>query len=410
MSPWLAPARALGLLFLAQLVIWFFLFPEEPSIPGAAPKFWSGAAVAKYLMLSVTLLSAAWLGAVAGRSSGGQELPVDPPGRSLQSASVTALALGLLGELIYARELIFDPAQLLIAFQYASVADLGMTARAERVIGLSSLSNLLPIPLAIHGQLLFAADPGLRRRARRVVGIALGVIVLHGLLLAGRMTVVNAVMILAAAWLARPAGQRRQARRRRGVALAAAVALLLWGGETLRSGITFAVPQGVSPLSSEAQAHVAERLAQGYFGADLNNAFVLFECEPEMQVVGSTPFRFLLSNPLLPENCPIWQSAYGTINITGIAWWDLGWLAFPALAVGGALLGVLYGLTSTIRSQAVRLLFLIAVPGYAGLLRVNWYASTAFLIPLGYLAVVALLTAALRGASVRHMPAEAGQP
>jgi hypothetical protein len=71
---------------------------------------------------------------------------------------------------------------------------------------------------------------------------------------------------------------------------------------------------------------------------------------------------------------------------------------------------VLYGLTSTIRSQAVRLLFLIAVPGYAGLLRVNWYASTAFLIPLGYLAVVALLTAALRGASVRHMPAEAGLP
>ena len=410
MSRWLAPARALGLAFLAQLLIWLFLFPEEPTLLGAAPKFWSGSAVVMHLTLSITLLGAAWLGAVAGRSGAGPDVPADSPGRNLQVASVTALVLGLIGELVYARELILNPSQLLMAFQFASVAELGVTARTGRLVGISSLSNLLMVPLAIHGQLLFTGDPELRYRARKIVWLTLGVLVLHGLLLAGRMTVVNAVLVLGAAWLARPRAQRRRRHPGRVMAMAAGLAVLMWGGETLRSGVTFAFPQGVSPLSAEAQAHVAEQFAQGYFGADLNNAFVLFECEPQMQVVGSTAFRFVLSNPQLPENCPTWQSAYATINITALAWWDLGWLAFAALTLGGALLGLLYGRAATSRSQAARMLFLIAVPGYAGLLRVNWYASTAFLIPLGYLAVVALLTAALRGATARHPVAELGLP
>jgi hypothetical protein len=322
--------------------------------------------------------------------------------------SIVALALALIGELVYARDLILYPAQLLVAFQFGSVADLGESAGSTRIVGLSSLSNLLLVPLAIHGQLLFAeVSVRVRRHARWVVGTALVVLAFQGLLLAGRMALVNAILVLVAAWLARPVRRRL---RRPGVIAAAAVALavLLWAGETLRGGVTFAVPRGVSPLSGEAQAHVAERLAQGYFGADLNNAFRLLDCEPAMQVVGSTPFRFVLSNPRPPDDCPLWQSAYGTVNIVGLAWWDLGWLAFPGLALGGMLLGLLYGFAAHTVSQATRLLFLIAVPGYAGLLRLNWYASTAFLIPLGFLVAAYFFRAVLRGVAVRQRPAELG--
>jgi hypothetical protein len=408
MSRWLAPARALGVFFLAQLVVWIVLFPAEPTLLGAAPKYWSASAALKYLALALTLLAAAWIGTITVRRRGG--VAADTPGRHLQSVSMLAFALALFGELVYARDLILYPVQLLVAFQYGSVADLGESARSGRVIGLSSLSNLLLVPLAIHGQLLFAeVPPRLRRQARRVVGTALGVLALHGLLLAGRMALVNAILILAAAWLARPARQRpRRPAMMAGVAVS--LAGLLWAGETLRGGVTFAIPRGVSPLGAEAQAHVAERLAQGYFGADLNNAFRLLDCEPAMQVVGSTPFRFVLSNPSLPDACPLWQSAYGTVNIVGLAWWDLGWLAFPALAFGGAMLGLLYGLAVGTTSQGPRLLFLIAVPGYAGLLRLNWYASTAFLIPLGYLVAVFFFAAVLRGVAARHRAPQLGVP
>jgi hypothetical protein len=406
MSRWLAPARALGVFFLAQLVVWLVLFPADPTLPGAAPKYWSASAALKYLTLALTLLAAAWIGAVAVRHRRGAAAEL--PGRHLQAVSILALALALIGELVYARDLILYPAQLLVAFQYGSLADLGESARSGRVIGLSSLSNLLLVPLAIHGQLLFAeVSPRLRRRARRLVGTILGVLALHGLLLAGRMALVNAILVLAAAWLARP-GRQRPRRPARMAAVAVSLAVLLWAGETLRGGVTFALPRGVSPLGAEAQAHVAERLAQGYFGADLNNAFRLLDCEPAMQVVGSTPFRFLLSNPALPDACPLWQSAYGTVNIVGLAWWDLGWLAFPALAVGGAMLGLLYSLAAGAASQGPRLVFLIAVPGFAGLLRLNWYASTAFLIPLGYLAAVYFLAAVLRGVAARNRTAPLG--
>jgi hypothetical protein len=406
MSRWLSPTRAMGVFFLAQLVIWILLFPLEPTLSGAAPKYWSAAATLKYLTLALTLLAAGWVGAVAVRSRG--RAPLDPPGRHLQAVSIVALALALIGELVYARDLILYPAQLLVAFQFGSVADLGEAARSTRIVGLSSLSNLLLVPLAIHGQLLFAdVSVRVRRHARWVVGTALVVLAFQGLLLAGRMALVNAILVLVAAWLARPVRRRL---RRPGVIAAAAVALavLLWAGETLRGGVTFAVPRGVSPLSGEAQAHVAERLAQGYFGADLNNAFRLLDCEPAMQVVGSTPFRFVLSNPRPPDDCPLWQSAYGTVNIVGLAWWDLGWLAFPGLALGGMLLGLLYGFAAHTVSQATRLLFLIAVPGYAGLLRLNWYASTAFLIPLGFLVAAYFFRAVLRGVAVRQRPAELG--
>jgi hypothetical protein len=365
----------------------------------------------KYLTLTTALLAGAWIGALAGRSAAGPGASPSPPGRYLEGASVAALVLGLVGELIYARELILDPAQLLVAFRYASVAELGVTARASRLVGLSSLSNLLLVPLAIHGQLLFAeAGPRVRRRARWVVGGTLVVLVLHALLLAGRMAAVNAALVVAAAWLARPPLHRARRRSGQMIVLAAAVAFLIWAGETLRGGVTYAIPRGLSPFGAEAQAHVGERFAQGYFGADLNNAFTILECDPEMQVVGSTALQFLIPHPMLPDDCPLWQSAYGTMNIVGLAWWDLGWFAFPALAVAGALLGLLYGRAAQSTSQATRLLFLIAVPGYAGLLRINWYASTAFLIPLGFLLAVALLTATFRGLPAPPPRAEFGSP
>lgn len=399
---WLEPTRALAALFGLQWLLWWLLMPPTPTIPGAAPRHTPEIAVLRYAVLAAALLA----GVIAGRLIVGDRPAAGAavlPGRYWRRVSLVALGLAVIGTAIYARDLLADPGAIVRALLLGEFASLTETVRTSRITGLSSLSNLLTVPVAIYG--LTAAHPDASRVVRRNAGIALavafGVVVVHALLLMGRMTLINAAGVLAGAVLVARHGRMLPRRAALRLSVAALVLLaVIWLGETARSGVTQALTTGETAFSVSTQRFVRDRLVQGYFAADLNNALVLLDCPPAMQLAGTTPLAAPLgATTPYPARCPAWTSRFGTVNVLALWWWDLGWLALAAAALAGAWLGGSYqAATRPGAGIAPMLIFLVSLPAYYALLRTNWLASTAFLVPLGFVAAANLLRAGVPAA------------
>jgi hypothetical protein len=400
------PLWILSLALAAQALVWWLWMPVVPTIEGAAPRYFTTAALVRYAALFACLVGGILMGKLAAgslvRRRGADAWSV-APGRlaSFERVARWALLLSLAGEVVYVLPLFRHPEILQAALAGGGLTPIGDFVKSQRVIGLSSLNNLFVVCVAVYALLAFhpRVEAPVRRRHRLHL-VLLGVVVLaHALLLTARMFFVYYVTVLLAAFLLTREGDDPKLRRVIWRTLAA-LAVVVWLGETLREGANYGRLHDVSAFSPQAQAYVGSRLVEGYIGADFNNAMVLLASRPSMKLVSTAEvFRRVAEAAGLGVgtadfgSLPQWKSSFATVNVLGLWWFDAGWLAAGiAVAVGWWLGG-----TYVVARRGIghlpfpALFFLISYPGLFSMTRVNYFGLTIFVAPFAFLMFVYFL-------------------
>lgn len=403
--------------FVFQFGVWYLLMPDLPTVPGAAPRHYSAEGVIRYVILFASLaigIASARIVTSTGRGrSGSRERPLRAfDARRYQRMASVALLLSLAGEVVYVRPILRDPAVLRL-LQWGTTSSIATVVRGQSVIGLSSLNNLFVVPVAVYALLAFHPSvplAGQKRASRRLLVVG-GWVLAHSLLLSARSWFVYYLAIVLAAYLiSRPRGDARDARL---IWLTVALALsVVWVAETVRGGLQYARLSGAGLLSREVQTRVFSRLVEGYVGADFNNGMVILASEPSMQLVSNSPLlkRVFTAFGVCFEGYSAladWSSGFGTVNALALWWYDAGWGAIVVSFYHGLWMGASYDLarrgSAVARFRSAPLFYLISYPGLFAITRVNYFASTIFLVPFAYLACWALVgrlvVAAVRAAA-----------
>jgi hypothetical protein len=381
--------------------------PDQPTVPFALPKYHSVEAAFRYVALLGVLLAAVWLGSWAtGVLSRHEDATFSAPSkrrvaRALRLARL-ATVLSVVGEVVYAREIIANPQLLLTAAAQGDFILAANVAQAGTIAGLTSLANLFVVGTAIFAILLFNAHTELptKRTARRWLMLIGMIVTAHALLLGARMFVLYFLSIIAAAYVLN-AGKR--VRSSIICWTIAASVLLIWVGATMRDAGLYAARENVSVLSARAQGYARDVLVQHYLAADFNNAMVLLDCRPSMTYVGSTMLAGLssLGNETY-LNCPLIAETHGTINVLAQWWQDLGWVSLTIAGIVGVWLGSAF---KRARHESDHLGigtlgFLISFPGIFSMLRVNYFFQSIFVFPFLFLMCVWFIRWGLRSGRV----------
>lgn len=394
------PAFLVPILFLGQLTFWVAFMPERATIPGAADKHFSVDAILLWSFLLLVFLSGIALGSYGGFPRRKKPLQVDPI--SWWRWARVILLISFLGELVYIRLFFQQPGLFSEALSVGNLAVLGEAVRAEKIVGLSSLNNLFLLGEAILLLLSFhpKTPANLRRRAARWLWILSVLVLIHALFLAARMFFVYYLLTLLAGLLIFRFQKRKVSWKVVSIAFLILIGVA-WTGELLRSGLYYSKSANLPLASLEVQSYVWQRLVQGYLAADFNNALVVLDCEPSLQMWYTTMLSFVLENPHGYQECPDWESAYGTVNVLALWWFDWGYGAFIVAFVVGLALGVFYRWRSYVFNLDPRgLFYLIAFPGLFSIIRINYFFLTIFVLP--FLALCALTVWALLIKSLRR--------
>lgn len=390
------PGFLVATLFLGQFFFWFIFMPEVPTLEGAAPRYESLPALLRWTLLFLLLETGIFLGTsmpFSGRAQRALPIPKQRI-RFWWRLGLVVLFLAFLGEIVYVRVLIQNPDLLRMASAEGNLAVLGERVREARIVGISSLNNLFLLATAILAVLSFHPFIPTKwsARARRwLIGLGLAVL-LHALFLAARMFFVYYLLAVLATYMVLRTAQVKKIPIRPLLLLFLGLVTAVWLGELLRGGFAFAKLNNLPLWSAEVQVYIWNRLVQGYLAADFNNALVVLDCEPSMQLWSTTMFAGLLGIREAYSQCPNWASAYGTVNVPGLWWYDWGWAAFPLTFIMGFLMGIFYRLRTGLLNLGLEgLYYLISFPGIFSIIRINYFFLTIFVVPFVLLSFVHLL-------------------
>jgi hypothetical protein len=403
LNRWLLnPLYMIPVLFAIQAMMWYFGMPEDPASLGdstlatASPRFSSETSVIHFLILLVALLAGLLLGQGLLPPRPRPMEPACPTQARVESLlwmARIAGVLALIGELFYARNVLTHPAMLISAVQEGAFSSIGMSAATQRIVGISSFSNLFLVTSSLCA--IVAMHPGVEERyvrsARRwLIGLTVATL-LHSLVLSARMFFIyHLAALLAANVLMRP----RVPRLRTMTSVLIFLALLMWGGETLRGGALYATRNRVSLLAPATQRSVFTRLVVAYMASDYNNAMYILDGPPSMQYVSTTMFARVLSDPK-PYPLP---GSFGTVNSLALWWYDSGWVAALVAFLAGGWMGFAYAAAVRQARTLGRMVpfFVVTYPGIFACTRVNYYAMTIFVAPTAFLIIAFLITRLLR--------------
>lgn len=384
------PGSVVAALFLGQLLFWYLFMPEQATLEGAASKYSSSAALLKWVLLFSLLEVGIILGTLIPIphrfriTSWVQEWHI----RFWWRWALVILSVTLLGELIYIRIFLQNPELFRESLIQRNLAILGEQVRSERVVGISSLNNLFILAaaiLAVLGLHPLVPKPWAFRARCWLAGLGLAVL-LHAIFLAARMFFVYYLLVVLAAYLT----LRKVSA---GLILRTFIILvvLLWAGELFRGGAVFAKANELPLTSLEVQAYIWERLVQGYLAADFNNALIVMDCDPSMQLWSTTMLAGPLGLQPTYDQCPGWQSVYGTVNVLALWWHDWGWSALVLAFAMGFVFGALYKLRLAIRQlRPEGLYYFLAFPGLFSIIRINYFFLTIWVVPFLFLTFVNL--------------------
>ena len=391
------PGFLIALLFVGQFLFWYLFMPEVPTLQGAAPRYVSPSALLRWALLFFLLESGVYLGALVPLSSGAHRVPVAAKQRVRLwwSWGLGVLAIAFLGEIVYVRVLIQNIDFLGVAIAKGNLAMLGERVRAARIVGVSSLNNLFLLATAIFAALSFHPFLPVKTavRARRwLLGLGVAVL-LHSLFLAARMFFVYYSLVVLAAYMVYGSLLKKRRISLRSIFLIVLVLLMVvWLGELLRGGLAFAKLNSLPLLSAKVQTYIWDRLVQGYLAADFNNALIVLDCEPSMKLWSTTMFSGPLGIQATYKQCPYWESAYGTVNVLALWWYDWGWAALFIAFVKGFAIGFFYRLrTRLLELRPEGLYYLIVFPGIFAITRINYFFLTIFVIPFAFGSLITLL-------------------
>lgn len=388
----LDPAKLISAVFILQFIIWYLWMPDVPTIQGAAPRLYSEQAIWRFIILFVVFITFMVIGKYTARTF------LKPSSIKNYSSSrlfylkriaLFSMFLFFIGELVYIRDLIVNPGIIIQAISRGWVAGIGEYVRSQSIFGVTTLINIVLLPIAIYSAIFFHNNTQQydRRNAKKWL-VILGVVMLfNALVLASRMHFIYYLFCITGAYLL---FKRPSSGRFTKVVILTVIGFLLvvWLGETFRYGWMYATRIEQSVFSWDVQAYVLQVLVQGYFGSDINNAFALLNWEPSGQYFSSAIFfRTLLESvgyTYGPYYNPYWESIFGTVNVLGLWWREVGWFALYICAFVGFYLGSIYQ-WAMYRTETLGwavILFLISFPGVISLTRINYFGLSIFQVPL----------------------------
>jgi hypothetical protein len=268
------------------------------------------------------------------------------------------------------------------------MASLAEEVKAMRVLGLSSLNNLFTIPTAIYAMATFhtGLDRAFSKNAKLRLIIIGCIVIIHALLFSARMFMVYYVAIIMASYiLSKPADY--SINQRTILKIFGSLLGIIWIGELLRGGLWYSTSSGSDLFSINTQRHILDRLIQGYFAADFNNAMILLDHPSSYQFFSTTQFAGFMSNIESYTTIPSWTSSFGTINILGLWWYDWGLFTYVLCFTAGMVMGAVYRVVERTAGSIslLTILFVIAYPGIWSMIRTNYFSESIFIIPFMFL-------------------------
>lgn len=382
------PGVIVAVLFLGQFAFWFFFMPEQPTIKSASPRYDSSSALLQWAVFFIIFEASIILGTLIPVSQKYRVALQEGHIRFWWRWALIIMSFALLGELVYIRTFLQNPELFSELLTRGNLAALGELARSERRVGISSLNNLFLLSTAILAVLSFhphVPKPWVSRARWWLAGLGL-VVVFHAFFLAARMFFVYYLLVVLAAYFT-----LKKVSARLFFYILIALAALIWIGELFRSGAAFAKSNQLSLIAPEVQVYTWERLAQGYFAADFNNALIIMSCNPSMQLWSTTMLAGPLGIQAYYDECPGWQGVDGTVNVLALWWYDWGWTSIVVAIVTGFVLGALYKLRLAVyHLRPEGFYFLLAFPGLFSILRINFFFLTIWVLPFLFLALIHL--------------------
>jgi len=395
LSGWLIdPTKPIITLTAIQLLLWGFFMSEYPVIPGVAPRHSSEIAGFKMLLILLAYVVGVSFGKRVGvpRRKEHRSL-VERAGRIRFYGVIASLAfiLSVIGEIVLLRELLSSPVWFTLLGR-TNIEELAYIAGQSKIMGITSLVNLSIIPVAYWAWCLFSGSIEAAKRKRYAIYLAVAFVwwLFRAIYLSQRVFVVYYVTVVFGVAVLRGIPIRL---RTAFVGLSFIVVILLVG-QLLRAGVNYSIAHEVPLWSAEVIRFCLEMVATAYFASDINNALILLDYEPSMQLISTgvstaNLLRTLIGIKFVSYSAyvPNFTSSYGTVHFIGLWWFDFGWLAVAVAFLIGSGLGWLYRRVSLSKGHELFyvLLYSLCIPGVYAMCRVNFFFLSIFLLPMSFL-------------------------
>jgi hypothetical protein len=404
--------------FLGGFLVWYFFMPESSFVPGIAPRH---ASPDSYFRAFVAF--SAFLGGMVfanGPRRRGQTL--EPISDNTWLTICWALCvIVLIADYLYLRSgfgAIGDSDTTSYVDQIHSFAN---TVRDESSFGVTSLNNLFPIPLYVGATLAMTT-----RRVGilvRLQGMAIALTMsamtlLHGAVGFGRIWFLFTLLCIFAAWVI----ERRPPLKRQIVTVlivSVVAAAFIFIMELLRNVGLTAQATNLDFTDPRILRLAFLTLTQAYVASDINNAMIVFDCHPPMQMistidVAAKSWSGFGGGPLASySDCVGWTSMFGTVDFLAMLWWDWGYMALiVAFAIGFAIQSSYRVAMEPRNGIAIsRILFPNVLFGAMHLTRSMFIGNTEFIIPAGALLTIYAIDrlGALTGPALETVPNEQGR-
>ena len=386
-SPLLRPSNLFAVLTLMQFAVWLMVDPELLSVPGLAPKYVSGVALTRYtIMVALFYL-------VLRLSEGTRVLRLCE--KEPRSNAAVCSGVWLLTILYFAAmaAMLFPVISNLPSF-ISKAFVFGTMASASQLLEDTSsgfLSNLAPLLISFHSYYYFSCKESRRNRHLFALLLLITCAFLEGLLYSRRLQFLICILSIVITWLI---VCRVRIPIKLFVTGAVSVFCVIVAFELTRWGMQNATRLNIAVLSPQNIVMTAQYNLAAYFYSDINNAFVILGNQPEYCLIfGGIPqiqeaiYSFFDLDSSSFAYLSEWKSSYGTVTVFGLWWLSAGWLsiayiAIVAVAVGSVWRSVTQGSAQNVFGYTMLVLMLL---GLINNLRINYFFTTKFIVPLlGY--------------------------
>jgi hypothetical protein len=384
----LNPMLSVMITFIGGFLVWYFLMPETSLVPGIAPRH----ETANATFIAFITFSAFAVGMLLANppKSFHSAVPVLDDRAWIRLAWTIAL-VALIADYLYIRSGLGQLRGSDTQSYVDKIHNFANTVRDQSSFGVTSLNNLFPVPLYVGAALAMTArkvGARIRLQGAAVATLMTGMAFFHGAVGFGRIWFLFSLFCLFIAWIIerRP----RLLTQIFTVLGTAAVAItFIFVMELLRNVGLTAQATNMSLTDPRILRLAFLTLTQAYVASDINNAMVVFDCHPALQMISTFDVLGKLWTSLTGHefqtyaDCVGWTTLFGTIDFLAMLWWDWGYVGVvAALAIGFAIQTAYYrALKPSSGVTLSQVLYPNVLFGAMHLTRTMFIGSTEFILP-----------------------------
>jgi hypothetical protein len=255
---------------------------------------------------------------------------------------------------------------------------------------ISSFANVFPYPLIVYSYIALNTDAHYVRtnKYRTRLLLMASVIIFHSIFAAKRMFLIYFVIIVSLSYFIKHKGVKQFLPKILMIGIATFGAIYF--AELLRYGITISNRLATPLFSREVFLTTFNYLMNAYIYSDINNTMVILKEDSLYQIISTSSelFRIGITRLFSLEflgygTLAGWDSLFGTVNIFGLLWHDLGvWGYFVMFSIGYFSEFFYEKASSSVSGlNTSMMMYIIFVVGIISSMRFNFFGQTIFLLP-----------------------------